>query len=119
MGKDCRRMTAVVFNRKRIDALLINDAALRFRCAANEVCDVALCMIKLPDCAACPCLDRRHCAGTHIFVILIITLVASFIEPFRTILEIKIRRTAIVNKTMQIGLVRHKGNIEPACGQRK
>ena len=52
MGIDCRRMAAVVINRKRAAALLVNDAALGFRCAADEVCDAALCIIELPDSTA-------------------------------------------------------------------
>ena len=119
MGIDRRRMAAVVFKYERIDALLVDDAALCFRCTANEVRDAALRIIKLSGSTACPCLDRRHRAGAHILVVLIIALVAAFIEPLCAVLQIKIRRAAVVDETMQIRLVRHKGDIKPARGQSK
>ena len=112
-------MSAVLVNRQRIGILLVDDAALRFRRTANKVRDVTLRIVDLPDGSAGPCSYRRHRTCALILIVLIVALVSGFVEPLCTVLQVEIRRAAVIDETVQIGLVRHKGNVESARGQCK
>ena len=112
-------MSAVLVNRQRIGILLVDDAALRFRRTANKVRDVTLRIVDLPDRSAGSGSYRRHRTCALILIVLIVALVSGFVEPLCTVLQVEIRCAAVIDETVQIGLVRHKGNVESACGQRK
>ena len=106
---DNLRMPAVIVDGNFLGILLEDEAARRFRCAAVEVRDAALGNI----------FAVRESARALVLVVLIVALVASFVDPLCGVLQVKIRCTAVVDKTMQVGVARCESDVQLARGERK
>ena len=106
---DDLRMPAVIVDGNFLGILLKDEAARRFRCAAVEVRDAALGNIF----AVC------ESARALVLVVLIVALVAPFVDPLCGVLQVKIRCAAVVDKTMQVGVARCESDVQLARGERK
>ena len=113
MRVDDGRMAAVLVDVEIRGILLVDDAVRGRRIAAVEMRDAALRCVDLIEAVL------GEAARTLIFVVLIVTLVAPLVDPLCTVLQVEIRCTAVVDESVQIGLVCQQGNIQLARGQRK
>ena len=106
-------MAAVIIKRHCIRILLVDDAACGLCRPAIEIGDTASADIDLLSC------DISERARADVFVVLIVARIAPLIQPCCTVLQIEIRRTAVIHKAVQVGLVCHEGDVESALGQHK
>ena len=107
------RMAAVIIKRHCIRILLVDDAACGLCRSAIEIGDTASADIDLLAG------DIGECARADVLVVLIVARIAPLIQPCCTVLQIEIRRTAIIHKAVQVGVLCRKCDIELSCGQGK
>ena len=61
----------------------------------------------------------RERARALVLIVLIIAFAASFVDPLRGVLQVKICCTAVVDKTVQVGIARRESDVQLARGERK
>ena len=86
---DSDRMSAVISHRDGLRIFLIDDAALFCTRAAEELTNIASANVAL----AFSRTDDFTCAD--VLYVLIVTFVSCFVEPFRAVLQVKIRELCI------------------------
>ena len=106
-------MSAVIVDHERL-RILLEDHAAFFCChAAVEVRNAALAGV---GCAR-TCARQRTCAD--VLAVLVVTHIARFIHPLRTVLQIEVRCAAVVHETVEACICRRKGDAERPCRESK
>ena len=108
-----RCMAAVIIKRHCIRILLVDDAACGLCRSAIEIGDTASADIDLLAG------DIGECARADVLVVLIVARIAPLIQPCCTVLQIEIRRTAVIHKAVQVGLIRQQCDVQRAGRQSK
>ena len=106
---DDLRMPAVVVDSNFLGVLLEDEAARRLRCTAVQVRDAALGNI----------FAVRKNSRALVLIILIVALIASFVRPLGAVLQIEVRRAAVVDKAVESGIRRRQGDVQLACRKRE
>ena len=97
---DDGRVAAVLVDVEILRILLVDDAVRSRRIAAVEMRDARLRRVDLFSCVLGD--DTR----ADILDVLIIALVAALIDPLRAVFQIEVGLAAVIDKTVQIGLIR-------------
>ena len=121
--KGCRRCCIMLVNSCRIATVIIKRHCIRILLVDDAACGLCRSAIEIGDTASADidllAGDIGECTRADILVVLIVARIAPLIQPCCTVLQIEIRRTAVIHKAVQVGLIRQQCDVQRAGRQSK